>query len=143
MSFIVTMSVLLPSPFHHVCSLTNGPHSLASSSFFFSPCLFDASGRKGSGESSAKPDWKGGRGKSYRKKTQPNTPSIEWRLWKFRNDYIFNSVTVTPTETLRMLIEDAEKWTQAGATSLATVGWSVAATATYIKATIALLSVVL
>lgn len=50
------------------------------------------------------------------------------RLWKLRNDHIFNSVMATLTETLRMLVKDADQWVQAGATNLAALGWPVAST---------------
>lgn len=48
---------------------------------------------------------------------------VSLRIWKLRNDYVFNSTTITTHEAFHLLLEDANLWIQAGASHLVTLGW--------------------
>ncbi|KAF8664924.1 hypothetical protein HU200_054242 [Digitaria exilis] len=67
--------------------------------------------------------------KDWRKGVDSMVLLVSWRLWKMRNDCVFNAATPTITELIRLLLEDANLWMQAGASHLAALGWPTATTA--------------
>lgn len=60
--------------------------------------------------------------KSVRKGIDSTVMLVSWRLWKQRNEQVFNNHTPTVPTVVDSLIEDAVR-TQAGAAHLAALGW--------------------
>lgn len=61
--------------------------------------------------------------KSSRKGIDSTVLMVSWRIWKIRNDSVFNNRVATIDQAMRSILEDVRLWAQAGYHHLGAAGW--------------------